>query len=133
MHSRWILFMKKIYGGVDIRRSDVMRKFLLFGTFAAAAIIAGGIFAHAQPYGPGMMGGYGPGSYGQGNGPGWMMGPGYGHGWMMGGGYGPGMMGYGYGSAERGDGRGPGYRGEQLCWKETDNARGFGYYAPCQK
>lgn len=90
---------------------------------AAAAAIVVLAFASpvkAQPYGPGMMGGYGPGygmmggGYGPGYGPGmmggygpgWMMGGGYGPGWMMGGGYGPGygpgMMGYGpryYGAA----------------------------------
>ena len=87
---------------------------LRFGIFAAAALaaVAFACPATAQPYGygPGMMGGYGPGGGGYGpgmmGGPGWggggygpgMMG-GYGHGWMMqgyGGGYGPGMM-YGYG------------------------------------
>jgi hypothetical protein len=108
-----------------------MRKFLLFATLAVVAIVSGGIFAQAQPYGPGMMG-YGPGGYGQGYGPGWMMSPGYGHSWMMGGGYGPGMMGYGYGygSDERGYGRGPHYRGERLCWRGSHSASG--YYAPCR-
>ncbi len=69
----------------------------------ALAAIAGP--ASAQPYGPGMMGGYGPG-YGPGYG---MMGPGYGPGpgYGMMNGYGPGngMMG-GYGP---GNGMGPGY------------------------
>lgn len=95
---------------------------------AGAAIIAFAHPANAQPYGPGMMGGYGPGygmmggGYGPGYGPsmmggygpGYMMGPGYGGGYgpgMMGGGYGPGygpsMMG-GYGS---GNMMGPGYGG----------------------
>ncbi len=76
---------------------------------AVAVIIAAAVsgFALAQPYGPGMMGGYGGGygpGYGMmggGYGPGWMMGPGYGPG-MMGGGYGPGMM-YGYGAGNQGD------------------------------
>ena len=84
---------------------------LRYGICAAAiaAAVAGASPVQAQPYGYGMMGGYGPG-YGMmgGYGPGGMMGPGYGHGmmggygpgWMMG----PGMMGYGYGG-----GYGPGY------------------------
>jgi hypothetical protein len=81
------------------------------GVFAAAVVLAaaGASPVQAQPYGYGMMGGYGPG-YGMmgGYGPGYMMGPGYGYG-MMGGygpGYmmGPGMMGYG-----NGGGYGPGY------------------------
>ena len=47
-----------------------MRKFLLLTTLAAAAVVAAGITAQAQTYGPGMMGndqdngshrGYGPG------------------------------------------------------------------------
>lgn len=102
-----------------------MQKTLL-AALAVTAIVAGiGMTAHAQPYdGPGWMhGGYGPG-YG-------MMG-GYGPGGMHGG-YGYGMMGGYYGDDERGYGRGPGYRGERLCWKDTDAARGYGYYAPCAK
>ena len=95
-----------------------MRKFLFVATMAAAAAIAGGAaLVQAQPYGPGMMGGYGPGygMMGGGYGPGFgmmgggygpgMMGGGYGPGWMMhgyGGGYGPGMM-YGQGYANQGD------------------------------
>jgi hypothetical protein len=72
-----------------------MRKFLLFATLAAVAIIGGSVLVDAQPYGPGMMGGgYGPG-YG-------MMGGGYGPGMMRDGGYGPGMM----------NGYGPGYHGQ---------------------
>lgn len=106
-----------------------MRKFLLAAGVATAVVMGGGLLALAQPYGPGMMGGYGPGN---GYGPGYIMGPGYGHGWMMGGGYGPGMMGYGS-VYERGYGPGPRYRGDQLCWKETDSARGYGYYQPCEK
>lgn len=95
-----------------------------YKAFAAAAAIAVLAFAgpvKAQPYGPGMMGGYGPGygmmggGYGPGYGPGmmgsygpgWMMGGGYGPGWMMGGGYGP-----GYGPGMMG-GYGPGYYGRQ--------------------
>lgn len=92
----------------------------------AAVVIAHGYPAIAQPYGPGMMGGYGPGygmmgggcgpgyspgmmgGYGPGMmggyGQGWTMGPGmmggYGAGW--GGGYGPGMMG-GYGPGNYGN------------------------------
>jgi hypothetical protein len=103
-----------------------MRKLICF---ASAVAIAAGLSsaAIAQPYGPGMMGGYGPGygmmggGYGPGYGmmggysPGWhggygpgMMGGyggGYGPGWMMqgyGGGYGPGMM-YGYGVGNQGN------------------------------
>lgn len=102
-----------------------MRKIFVI---AAAVLAIGGAAAgihsqaQAQPYGPGMMGGYGPG-YGYGRG--YMMGPGYGPGYMMG----PGMM-YGYGADEDRAYR-RGYRGERLCWKETDSARGYGYYAPC--
>ena len=95
------------------------------GMFAAAFALAtaGTGSVHAQPYGYGMMGGYGPGymmgpgyGYGMmgGYGPGWMMGPGmmggygggYGPGYMMrgyGGGYGPGMMGYGGYYGNQGD------------------------------
>ena len=94
-----------------------MRKLSYLAGAAAIAITAGlAMHASAQPHGPGMMGGYGPGygmmggGYGGGYGPGYGMmgGGGYGPGpgWgMMGGGYGPhwGMMGYGRG------GYGPGY------------------------
>jgi hypothetical protein len=88
--------------------------------------------AQAQPYGPGMMGGYGGGygpgymmgpGYGRGYGPGYRMGPGYG--------YGPGMMDYGYAPDQRGYGPGRRYRGQRLCWKQTDSDHGYGYYAPC--
>jgi hypothetical protein len=82
-----------------------MRKFLLITTLAAGVAVAAA--ASAQPYGPGMMGGYGPGwgmmggGYGAGpecppgcggggGGPGWGYGGGYGPGMMRGGGYGPG-------------------------------------------
>jgi len=105
-----------------------MRKFLFLTTLAAAAVVAAGITAQAQTYGPGMMGndqnygghrGYGP-SYG-------MMGGGYGPGYMMGGsGYGPDMMGY-----SSADGHRAGYRGKRLCWNETDSSRGYGHYGPC--
>ena len=63
---------------------------------SAAALIGLSMAAFSQPYGPGMMGGNGPGpNQEQGRGPGY--GPGYGMGpGMMGGGYGPGF-GYGYG------------------------------------
>ena len=111
-----------------------MRKFLivtaaLAGVLAATAAI--GTAAKAQPYyGPGMMGGYGPGGYGYG-----MMGPGYGGGYGPGygqrGDYGPGyMMGPGYGDGRYQ--RGNGYRGERMCWHETDSDKGTGYYAPCR-
>ena len=87
-----------------------MRKFLLFATLAAVAIIGGSVFVEAQPYGPGMMGGgYGPG-YGMMGG-----GDGSGNGRGYGGGYGPGMMGDGYGHGYgRGmmNGYGPGYHGQ---------------------
>ena len=103
-----------------------------FGKSAAllvtAAVIGFGSSAMAQGYGPGMMGGYGPG---YGYGPGMMQGYGYGGGYgpgMMGGygpgmmgGYGPGMMGgygpgYGYGPGMMG-GYGPGYgRGMMGGW-----------------
>lgn len=101
-----------------------MRK-LRYGIFAAGlALIAAGS-VHAQPYyGPGMMGGYGPGygMMGGGYGPGYMMGGGYGPGYGMGpgmmGGYGPGygmgpgmMGGYGYGRGYGPGMMGPGYGG----------------------
>jgi hypothetical protein len=82
---------------------------LRYGLFAATlavtvAGLAGPIQAQPYGYGPGMMGGYGPG-YG-------MMGGGYGPGWMMGRGYGPGMMGgYGPGYGMMGPGYGPGMMG----------------------
>lgn len=90
-----------------------LRYGLLVAGFAFALTGA----AQAQPYGPGMMGGYGPGQgmMGGGYGPGWGMGPG-----MMGGGYGPcggmmgpGMMGYGggYGPGWMAQGHGPGMMG----------------------
>jgi hypothetical protein len=100
------------------------------GMFAAAFALAaaGASPVQAQPYGYGMMGGYGPG-YGMmgGYGPGYMMGPGYGYGMMRGygpgymmgpgmmgyGGYGPGWMmpGYGYGPGMMGYGPGYGNQG----------------------
>jgi hypothetical protein len=113
-------------------------------TFAAVIIIAVLALASpvkAQPYGPGMVGGYGPGygmmdGYGPGYGPGWMMGPGYGpgmmrgygpgwgHGWMMRGGYGPGMMGPGYGPGMMG--YGPGYYGQQANLNlSTDDVKNY--------
>ena len=85
-----------------------------FGKSAAllvtAAVIGFGSSAMAQGYGPGMMGGYGPG-YGMG--PGMMggYGPSYGMGPGMMGGYGPGYgmgPGGGYGRGMMG-GYGPGY------------------------
>ena len=71
-----------------------MRKFFLTASLMAA-VFAGGLAVQAQPYGPGMMGGYGPG-YGMmgGWGPGYGMMHGWGPGFMMGGGWGPG---WGYG------------------------------------
>jgi hypothetical protein len=100
-----------------------MRKLLFAATIAAAAIAASFGIVQAQPYGPGMMGGYG-GGYG----PGYMMGPGYGSGYGMG----PGMM-YGYGpNGERYYGRqGQAYRGKRLCWHQTDAQRNEGYYEAC--
>lgn len=107
-----------------------MRKILLLAI--AAATLGASIPSQAQPYyGPGMMGGYGPGygMRGGGYGPGWGMGPGmmgggYGPGGMMGpgmmgpgmmgyGGYGPGMMGPGYGGGMMGPGYRGGYYGNQ--------------------
>jgi hypothetical protein len=117
---------------------------LRYGICAAAiamvAVSASSV--QAQPYGYGMMGGYGPG-YGMmgGYGPGTMMGPGYGYGmmggygpgWMMGlgmmgygGGYGPGgmMRGYGYGPGMMG--YGPGYYGSQGDMKlTTDQVKNY--------
>lgn len=98
-----------------------MRK-LGYGLLVAGFTLAASGSAQAQPYyGPGMMGGYGPGQgmMGGGYGPGWgtggyepcagMMGPGmkgyggsYGPGWMMQG-HGPAMMGYGGYYGNRGD------------------------------
>lgn len=97
-------------------------RYQAFAAAAAIAMLAFGGPVHAQPYGPGMMGGgYGPGygmmgcGYGPGYGP-RMMGGGWGPGWMMGGGYGPGMMGGGYGPGYGPGmmgGYGPGYYGRQ--------------------
>ena len=104
-----------------------MRKFILFTTLAAATVVAAGITAQAQTYGPGMMGNdqaygnrgdCGPGygmmgngnnqttGQGQGDNQGQNQGQsrGYGPGYHMrgsDGGYGPGMM--------QGNGNGPGY------------------------
>lgn len=61
---------------------------------AALAALALATTVAAQPYGPGMMGGAGPGAGGYGYGPGMMGGWGdMGPGMMGGGGMGPGMMG----------------------------------------
>ncbi len=92
-----------------------MRKLLLFTTMVAAGLIAAGIEVKAQSYSspsPGMR--YNGPPYesrdemmgGKPSAPGTRMGPGH-------------------------DERRPGYRGARSCWKETDSARGFGYYAPC--
>ena len=106
-----------------------MHKFLLLTTLAVAGVVAAGITAQAQTFGPGMMGndqnngnhrGYGSG-YG-------MMGGNDGSGYM-GPGYGPGMM--HYGSANDGDRRGQSNRGQRQCWKQADSEHGYGYYAPC--
>ena len=84
-----------------------MNKVLVAGLAAAALIAAAAV--QAQPYGPGMMGGYGPGwgmmygndGYGPGCGPGCGYGPG---GMMRGYGPGPGMMrGWGPGYYAQGD------------------------------
>ena len=72
---------------------------------------AGANPVQAQPYGYGMMGGYGPG---------YMMGPGYGRGMMGGyGGYGPGWMMHGYGYGPGMMGYGPRYYGSQGDLKLT--------------
>lgn len=110
-----------------MRKYFILAATLAFGT----AVVVASAPSKAQPYGPGMMGGYGGyGGYG-------MMGGGYGPGYMMGGyggnGYGPGMM-YGYGpNGERYYGRGgQSYRGQRLCWHQTGADRGQGYYAACK-
>jgi hypothetical protein len=78
-----------------------MKKLTILGAALALALVA--TTAMAQPYGYGMMGGYGRGGYRYG--PGMM----YGYGWRSGPGYGPGMM-YDYGPGyRRGYGRGYGY------------------------
>lgn len=105
-----------------------MRK-LRYGLLVAGLGLAVAGSVQAQPYyGPGMMGGYGPGwgmgpGMMRGYGPGYMMGPG-----MMGyGGYGPGAMmgpGYGYGPGMMGYGRG--YYGAQGDLKlTTDQVKNY--------
>ena len=111
-----------------------MHKMLLMSAAAASIAAAPAVNAPAQAqpyYGPGMMGGYGPGYMmgpgmmgGYGPGPG-MMGPGYG------GGYGPGMM-YGYGPDGRSYRGGEAYRGQRLCWRQAGADKNAGYYAPCR-
>ena len=102
-----------------------MRKFLLFTAVVAAGLFTAGIEVTAQSYSspsPGMR--YNGPPYGSSDkmmggipiAPGTMTRPAYDRGAMMGHGR---------------DGRRPGYRGNRLCWKETDSARGFGYYALC--
>jgi hypothetical protein len=115
-----------------------MRKFALLAAAASFAVALGIGPATAQPYGQGMMGGYGPG-YGPGYG---MMGPGYGPGpgYGMMGGYGPGygmMGGYGPGYGMRGpgygyhhgwmmNGYGPGYYGQQRDLKlSADDVKNY--------
>jgi len=107
-----------------------MRKLSYLVGAAAVALTAGLAFhTSAQPYGPGMMGGYGPdygmmgGGYGGGYGPG-MMGGGYGpHGGMMGG-YGRGGYGPGYGMmGGYGPGYGPGAQGDLKL--TTDNVKSY--------
>jgi hypothetical protein len=96
-----------------------MRKLFFAAVLLAigAAVMSIESPAQAQPYGPGMMGGYG-GGYGPGYGPG-MMG-GYGPGWMMGGGYGP-----GWGPGMMG-GYGPGnYGGQGNLNLTTDNVKAY--------
>jgi len=116
-----------------------MRKAILVA--ALTSVIAGySLAAQAQ-----SDGGYGPGPMG-GSDPGWMQGdddPGSDR--MPPEGYGPmgddrgygddrgqGTTGGGYGG-DPGYGRGQAYRGDRLCWRETDSARGYGYYAPCER
>jgi len=125
-----------------------MRKAILVAALACA--VAGvSLAARAQPYG-GYGPGPGPGPAGASD-PGWMQGDdGPGPDRMqpdgyrpMGGDRGDGMMGGdgddrghgmsgGYGG-DPGYGRGQAYRGDRLCWRETDSARGYGYYAPCER
>lgn len=89
---------------------------LRYGLLVAGLALAASGAVQAQPYyGPGMMGGYGPGQgmMGGGYGPGPGMMGGYGPGWGLmgpgyGGGYGPGMMG-GFGPC--GGAMGPGMMG----------------------
>jgi len=112
------------------------------GMFAAAFALAaaGASPVQAQPYGYGMMGGYGPG-YGMmgGCGPGYMMGPGYGYGMMRGygpgymmgpgmmryGGYGPGWMMHRYGYGPGMMGYGPGYGNQGNLNLTIDQVKGY--------
>jgi hypothetical protein len=111
-----------------------LRYVILAAGVTLAAVSAGAV--QAQPYGYGMMGGYGPGymmgpgyGYGMmgGYGPGYMMGPGYGRGMMGGyGGYGPGWMMHGYGYGPGMMGYGPGYYGNQGDLKlTTDQVKNY--------
>lgn len=120
-----------------------MRKLpYLVGAAAVVVIAVAGVTgrASAQYYGPGMMGGYGPGygmmggygccggsgqGYGMmgGYGPGMMRG--YGPGYGMMGGNGPGMMG-GYGAGPMMGGYGPGYYGGQANLNlTTDSVKNY--------
>lgn len=91
---------------------------------SAAALLGLANLASAQPFGPGMGGGYGM-MGGGGYGPGHMMGPGMMGPGMMGGGYGPGyMMGPGMmGGYGQGQMMGPGYGGPGMM-----GGYGAGYY-----
>jgi hypothetical protein len=108
-----------------------MRKSLFVGAALAIGLIAGSadLSVQAQPYGQGMMGGYGygPGMMGPGYGPGYGMMGGYGGGYgMMGPGYGPGMMGgYGGGYGPGMMGYGPGYGGQGNLNLTTDNVKSY--------
>ena len=110
---------------------------LRYGLLSAAALAAIALTGplQAQPYGgygPGMMGGCGPGwMMGQGYGPGMMgrYGPGWGgdpgsmmRGW--GGGYGPGMMGQGYGPGMM-YGYGSGYYGQGNLNLSADQVKNY--------
>lgn len=108
-----------------------MRKFLVLTTLAAAAVVAVGITAQAQTYGPGMMGNDQDDGSNRGAGYGMMDGSGNAPGSTAGSGYGPGMM--GNGSVDGGDRRGLNSRGNRPCSDQTDSERGDGYRAPCSK
>ena len=109
-------------------------RYLILATGITLAAV-GANPVQAQPYGYGMMGGYGPGymmgpgcGYGMMGGYrcGYMMGPGYGRGVMGYGGYGPGWMMHGYGYGPGMMGYGPGYYGNQGDLKlTTDQVKNY--------
>ena len=110
-------------------------RYLILATGITLAAV-GANPVQAQPYGYGMMGGYGPGymmgpgcGYGMMGGYrcGYMMGPGYGRGMMGGyGGYGPGWMMHGYGYGPGMMGYGPRYYGSQGDLKlTTDQVKNY--------